>query len=62
MTLLELRNVGVSYGDLTILKDISMTLNSGEWLMVVGPNGAGKSTLISAVSGVAPYTGDVFIC
>ncbi|MBR4798454.1 MAG: ATP-binding cassette domain-containing protein, partial [Oscillospiraceae bacterium] len=56
MTLLELRNVGVSYGDTAILKNVSLTLDSGEWLMIVGPNGAGKSTLISAVSGVAPYT------
>ena len=62
MTLLELRNVGVSYGDTAILKNVSLTLDSGEWLMIVGPNGAGKSTLISAVSGVAPYTGNVFIC
>lgn len=62
MTLLELKNVSVAYSESPILKDISLTLEGGEWLMVVGPNGAGKSTLIRAVSGVAPYTGDIFIC
>jgi iron complex transport system ATP-binding protein len=62
MTLLELKKVSVAYSESAILRDISLDLESGEWLMVVGPNGAGKSTLIRAVSGIAPYTGDVIIC
>ena len=61
MSLLELRNVTVKYGDRAVLSDVSLELNSGDWLMIVGPNGAGKSTLISAVSGTAPYTGEILI-
>lgn len=61
MSLLELRNVTVSYEDSTVLRDVSLDLVPGDWLMVVGPNGAGKSTLISAVGGTAPYTGEILI-
>ena len=61
MSLLELKNIAVSYGDIDVLKRVSLELNAGDWLMVVGPNGAGKSTLIGAVSGSVPSTGEVFI-
>ena len=42
MTLLELKKVSVAYSESAILRDISLDLESGEWLMVVGPNGARK--------------------
>jgi len=58
--MLQVENLSVSYGDLTILKDVSFDLAPGEWLMIVGPNGAGKSTLINAVTGGAPARGSVF--
>ena len=57
--MLTVRNLSVSYGDLTILKDVSFDLAPGEWLMIVGPNGAGKSTLINAIVGGAPARGSV---
>ena len=57
---LKVKNLSVSYGDLTILKDVSFDLHPGEWLMIVGPNGAGKSTLINAVTGGVPSRGSVF--
>lgn len=58
--MLKVENLSVSYGDLTILRDVSFDLESGEWLMIVGPNGAGKSTLINAVTGGVPSTGRVY--
>jgi len=61
MNLLELKNVTVTYGSNTVLRNVSLDLASGDWLMIVGPNGAGKSTLISAISGVAPYTGEILL-
>jgi iron complex transport system ATP-binding protein len=60
MSFLEVRNLTVCYGDLTIVRQASFALEEGQWLMVVGPNGAGKSTLINAISQGVPYTGDVF--
>ena len=58
--MLKIENLSVSYGDLTILNDVSFELHPGEWLMIVGPNGAGKSTLINAVTGGVPSRGSIF--
>ena len=57
--MLEVKNLSVHYGNLTILDDVSFTVNQGQWLMIVGPNGAGKSTIINAISQGVPYTGEV---
>lgn len=57
--MLEVRNLKVQYGNLTIVDNVSFSVGEGQWLMIVGPNGAGKSTIINAVSQGAPYTGDV---
>ncbi len=59
MTLLDVKNLTVRYGSLTIAEDVSFSLDEGDWLMIVGPNGAGKSTVINAVSQGVPYTGEV---
>ncbi|MDR1387040.1 MAG: ABC transporter ATP-binding protein [Propionibacteriaceae bacterium] len=59
--LLSVRDLTVSYGDLTIVDRVSFSLSAGEWLMVVGPNGAGKSTIVSAISGGAPHRGRVSV-
>jgi len=57
--MLEVKNLKVQYGNLTIVDDVSFSVDEGQWLMIVGPNGAGKSTIIKAVSQCAPYTGEV---
>ena len=58
MALLELRELSVKYGELTIIDRVSFSLEDAQWLMIVGPNGAGKSTIVSAVSGGTAYTGE----
>lgn len=57
--MLEVKNLTVRYGSLTIVNDISFSLKEKQWLMVVGPNGAGKSTVVNAVSQGVSYTGTV---
>ena len=57
--MLEVRHLSVQYGSYQILKDISFSLEEGEWLMLAGPNGAGKSTIVSAVSQSVPYQGEM---
>lgn len=39
------------YGDKTVLSNVSLSVQPGEWLGIIGPNGSGKSTLLSLVSG-----------
>jgi len=57
--MLEIKNLSVNYGSLTIVDRVSFHLAPGEWLMIVGPNGAGKSTLINAIAQTVPYKGKV---
>ena len=54
MSLLELRNIEVGYGDLLALRGVSVSVEAGETLSVVGANGAGKTTMLRAISGLLP--------
>ena len=44
--MIEIKNVTKSYGSLTVLHDISLTIPEGEIMAIVGPSGAGKTTLL----------------
>ena len=50
--LLQVNNINVFYGNLQVLWDVSLVVNSGEIVAVAGANGAGKTTLLKAISGV----------
>lgn len=52
MSLLELKQGSFSYGERTIFKDVSFSVEPGELFCVVGPNGCGKSTLLDCVLGL----------
>lgn len=55
---LDVDNVSFSYGDRTVLRDVSFSLSRGDWLGIVGPSGGGKSTLASILAGLLqPQTG-----
>jgi len=59
--ILKLKNVSSGYGEIKILKNISLDLNKGEILGILGRNGMGKSTLIKTISGlIKPYEGSIF--
>ncbi|GAB7536310.1 ABC transporter ATP-binding protein [Burkholderia sp. 3C] len=51
---LALDRVTLELGGRTILRDVSLTLDAGEFVGVLGPNGAGKTTLMRAVLGLVP--------
>ena len=50
--LIELKNLTAGYGSNTVLKDISLAIEAGEFLGIIGPNGSGKSTLLHCISGI----------
>jgi branched-chain amino acid transport system ATP-binding protein len=59
--MLEVRELDVAYGEVTILRNVHVTLDKGESVAVIGANGAGKSTLLRTISGLLrPRRGGVF--
>ncbi len=61
MKLLECDNVSFSYENTEVIKNLSFSLNEGEYLCIVGENGSGKSTLIKGLLGLKPTSGGKII-
>jgi osmoprotectant transport system ATP-binding protein len=53
----ELSEVTVTFGSTRALAPTSLTIGSGETLVLLGPSGSGKSTLLRTLAGLAPFTG-----
>ena len=61
-TTIELENVNLTLGARTILHNISLTINEGEFIAILGPNGAGKSTLLKLLLGLyKPTSGNITV-
>jgi len=59
--LLSVNSIDVFYGDLPILKDISLVVDEGEIVLVLGSNGAGKTTLLKTILGfLRPAKGEIY--
>jgi len=54
--IIELENIDLTLGQRTILHDISLTIEAGEFIAILGPNGAGKSTLLKLLLGLYKST------
>ena len=62
MHALELNNITKKFGNNTILNNISLSVEPGEFLVLVGPSGCGKSTLLRVISGLESVSsGEVII-
>ncbi|MEP7047453.1 MAG: metal ABC transporter ATP-binding protein [Ilumatobacteraceae bacterium] len=58
-SVLEVIDLGVTYGDAAVLEGVSFAVGAGELIAVIGPNGAGKSTLFKAICGLVNHSGEV---
>lgn len=60
--LIEIKHICKSYNSITILNNVSFTVQPGEFLTLLGPSGCGKTTLLRMISGFEkPSSGEIFI-
>jgi len=57
MGFLDIRNVTKSYGSVQVLHEIDISVEEGEFLVLVGPSGCGKSTLLNMIAGLEAISG-----
>ena len=48
--MIEVKNLKISFGKLTVLKDVSININKGEKIVIIGPSGSGKSTFLRCLN------------
>jgi len=61
-SILKIKNVNKNFGMISVLNDINIDIESGDFLVLVGPSGCGKSTLLNCIAGLEKInSGDVFI-
>ncbi len=59
---IEIQNCTASYGENTVLREVSLTVEEGEFLVIIGPSGCGKTTLLKMMNGlVEPVAGEVLV-
>ncbi|MEY4654084.1 MAG: hypothetical protein RI884_2665 [Pseudomonadota bacterium] len=51
----SIRNVKKNYGDVKVIRDLSVEIHAGEFLVFVGPSGCGKSTLLRMIAGLESF-------
>ncbi len=61
MSMISCDGLTAAYNGTAVLKNLSLAVDNGEWLVVVGPNGSGKTSLVRALSGSLAAEGEVTI-
>ena len=57
----ELKGVSVTLGGNEVVREISATVERGEWVALIGPNGAGKTTMLRALAGLVSFAGSILL-
>lgn len=58
--MLDVHQIGVTYGDIRVIEDVSLRVQGNQIVSVLGANGAGKTTLLRAISGfLHPVSGEI---
>jgi cobalamin transport system ATP-binding protein len=60
MSALRLEEVTVELDGARVLREVSASVENGEWVALIGPNGAGKTTLLRAILGLVRAGGSIF--
>ena len=61
MSDIVLAGVSVAYDGEHVVRDLDLTVASGEWLSLIGPNGAGKTTILRAIARLVSFQGEIRI-
>lgn len=60
--IIEICNVSAAYGENEVLHHVSLTIEKGEFIVIIGPSGCGKTTLLKTINGlVVPTKGEVLV-
>ena len=60
--MIELRHVDKHYGELHVLRDINLSVRTGEVVVIIGPSGSGKSTLCRSINRLEPIdSGEILL-
>ena len=60
--MIEIKEISKCFGQLEVLKKVSMTVRAGEVVVVIGPSGSGKSTLLRTINGLETIeSGDILV-
>ncbi|MGS3446815.1 ABC transporter ATP-binding protein [Raoultella sp. T31] len=57
--LLTVTGLGVHYGGIQAVRDVSFSVKAGEQTTLIGANGAGKSSTVRAITGLEPFSGEI---
>jgi multiple sugar transport system ATP-binding protein len=57
MSAVSVRGISKSFGSLRVLRDIDLSVEAGEFTVLLGPSGCGKSTLLNAIAGLEDIDG-----
>jgi iron complex transport system ATP-binding protein len=57
--MIDVRNLSVRYDGAPAVRDVSLRVETGEWVVLIGPNGAGKTSVLRAICGLVHFDGDV---